>query len=52
MFKKVNKTISLLWKLQNDFPRAPLVTIYKSFIHPHLDYRSILYSQTFNNSVN
>ena len=31
MFKKINKTISLLSKLQNKLPRAPLVTIYKSF---------------------
>ena len=28
MFKKVNKTISLLRKLQNNLHRAPLVTIY------------------------
>ena len=29
---------TLLCKLQNNLPRAPLVTIYKSFIRPHLDY--------------
>ena len=50
MFKKINKTISLLRKLQNNLPRAPLVTIYKSFVRPHLDYGDILYDQTFNNS--
>ena len=50
MFKKVNKTISLLRKLQNNLHRAPLVTIYKSFIRPHLDYGDILHDQTFNNS--
>ena len=50
MFKKINKAISLLRKLQNNLPRAPLVTIYKSFVRPHLDYRDILYDQTFNNS--
>ena len=50
MFKKVNKTISLLRKLQNNLPRAPLVTIYKSFIRSHLDYGDILCDQTFNNS--
>ena len=41
MFKKVNKTISLLRKLQNKLPRAPLVT---------MDYGGILYDQAFNNS--
>ena len=43
MFKKINKRISLLRKLQNNLPRAPLVTIYKSFVRPHLDYGDILY---------
>ena len=50
MFNKINKTISLLRKLQNNLPRAPLITIYKSFIRLHLDYGEILYDQTFNNS--
>ena len=50
MFNKINKTISLLRKLQNNLPRAPLTTIYKSFIRPHLDYGDILYDQTFNNT--
>ena len=50
LFKKVNKTISLLRKLQNNLPRAPLVTIYKSLLRPHLDFGCIIYIQTFNNS--
>ena len=50
MFNMINKAISLLRKLQNNLPRAPLITIYKSFIRPHLDYGDILYEQTFNNS--
>ena len=41
-FKKVNKTISSLRKLQNNLPRAPLVTIYKSFTRSHLDNGDIL----------
>ena len=41
--------MSLLRKLQNNLPRAPLITIYKSFVRPHLDYGDILYDQTFNN---
>ena len=50
IFKKINRTIHLLRKLQNNIPRAPLVTIYKFFIRPHLDYGDLLYDQTFNNS--
>ena len=50
MFKKVNKTISLLHKLYYNLPRAPLVAIYKFFIRPYLHYRDILYDHTFNNS--
>ena len=42
MFNKTNKTISFLRKLQNNLPRAPLITIYKSFIRPHFDYGDIL----------
>ena len=49
MFKKINKTISLLRKLQNNLPRAPFLTIYKSFVRLHLDYGDILYDQAFNN---
>ena len=50
MFKKINKTISLLRKQQNNLPRAPLVTIYKLFVRMYLDYGDILNDQTFNNS--
>ena len=50
IFKKVNKTIRLLRKLQNNIPRAPLVTIYKFFVRSHLDYVDILNDQRFNNS--
>lgn len=32
MYKKVNKTIGLLHKLQNDLPRATLATIFKGYI--------------------
>ena len=46
MFKKINKTISLLRKLQNTLPTALLITIYKSFVMLHPDYGD----QTFNNS--
>ena len=36
IFKKVNRTISLLRKLHNNVPRDSLVTIYQFFIRPHL----------------
>ena len=35
---KVNKTIRLLRKLQAFLPRQSLVTVYKTFIRPHLGY--------------
>ena len=37
-------------KLQNIIPRDSLLTIYKSFIHPHLDYGDIIYHQSNNGS--
>ena len=46
--QKTNKTIGLLRKLQTHFSRAPLITMYKSFIRPHLDYDDMIYDQTFN----
>ena len=51
VFNKTNKTIGLLKKLSNLLPRqAFLVTIYKAFIRPHLDYGEVLYDQAFNKS--
>ena len=50
IFQKTNKTIGLLRKLQILLPRAPLITIYKSFIRPHFDYGDMIYDQTFNMS--
>ena len=47
---KISKTIGLFRKLQNLLPRAALVTIYKAFIRPHLDYCDILYDQAYNMS--
>ena len=47
---KVNKTNGFIRKLQNVLPRSALLTIYKSFIRPHLDYRDIIYDKAFNES--
>ena len=47
---KVNKTIGIIRKLENVLPRSALITIYKSFIRPHLDYGDIIYDKAFNES--
>ena len=47
---KTNKTIGVLRKLQNTLPRQALITIYKAFARPHLDYGDILYDQAYNAS--
>ena len=46
--KKAMKGIGLLRKLQSILPRTSLLTIYKSFIRPYLDYGDIVYDQTSN----
>ena len=45
---KISKTTGLLRKLQSILPRPELLTIYKFFIRPHLDYRDIIYDQAYN----
>ena len=50
VFSRVNKTISLLIKFQFTLPRKSLVTIYKSFIRPHLDYEDEVYDRASNQS--
>ena len=45
---KVNKTIGLLCKRQNILPRESLVTIYKSFIRPQLDYEDLIHDRVYN----
>ena len=46
----VNIAIGLLRKFQQVLPRPPLITIYKAFIRPHLDYGDVIFDQAFNNS--
>ena len=48
MSNKISKAIGLLRKLQNILPRPALLTIYKCFIRPHLDYGDISYDQAYN----
>ena len=47
---KVSKTIGLICKLQPILPRFSLLTIYKTFFRPHLDYGDMIYDQTYNAS--
>ena len=35
-------------KLQNNLPKQLLLTIYKSFIKPHLHYEDVVYDQSHN----
>ena len=48
---KAYKGIAVLRQLQNIIPRNSLLTIYKSFIRPHLDYGDIIYHQPYNESL-
>ena len=48
VFKKVSKVIALLRKLPNLLPRKYLITVYKFFIRPHLDYGDIISDQDYN----
>ena len=50
VYSKVNKTIGLLRKLHNTLPRLSLLTIYKSFIRPNLDYVDLIYDQAYTDS--
>ena len=47
---KTRKIIKLIRKLQPVIPRAALLTIYKSFLRSHLDYRDVIYDPAFNES--
>ena len=47
---QANQGVSLLRKLQTILPFASLLTMYKSFIRPLLDYADVIYDQTSNAS--
>ena len=47
---KTRKIVGLIRKLQPVIPRAALLTIYKSFLRPHLDYGDVIYDCAFNES--
>ena len=52
---KVNKTIGQIRKFQNILPSTTLMTIYKAFVRPHLDYVDVIcdeiYSKTFHQKL-
>ena len=48
---KASKGIGVIKKLNNVLPRNALLTIYKSFLRPHLDYEDFLYHQNNNESM-
>ena len=45
---KVNESVGIIRKLQNVLPRSALLTVYKSFIRPLLNYGDIIYDKAFN----
>ena len=47
---KANKGIGIIKRLSHTLPRKYLITIYKSFIRPHLDYCDVIYDQPNNES--
>ena len=50
-FAKVNRGIGILKKLSGFLPRHSLITLYESFIRPHLDYADIIYDQPNNSNL-
>ena len=46
--KKCNRMIGLIRRISINLPRNALLTIYKSFVRPHLDYGDILYDKPNN----
>ena len=45
---KVNRSIGMIRKLNSFLPRSSLLTIYKSFVRPQIDYGDVIYDQAFN----
>ena len=45
---KVNKAVGLIRKLRNVLPRPALMTIYKAFVRPHLDYDDVIFDEAYN----
>ena len=50
MILRANKDIGLITRLRRYLPRNSLLTIYKAFIRPHLDYGDVVYDYPGNAS--
>ena len=50
IINKTNKGIRIIRKLNNILPRSALLTIYRYFVRPHLDYGDVIYDQPENES--
>ena len=44
----VKLIISIIKKLRDTFPRKSLLTTYKAFLRPHIDYGDVIYDQLSN----
>ena len=49
--KKATKGVNVIRKMNLLFPRSSLLTIYKSFVRPHLDYNDVIYDQRNNSRL-
>ena len=47
-FSIIKNGIDLLMKLRHCIPRKLLLSIYKTFLRPHLDYFDVIYDQPHN----
>ena len=45
---KANNGNAMIWMVQSKLSKNPLLTIYKSFIRPHLDYDDTVYDNPKN----
>ena len=50
MILRANKGVGLITRLHRYIPRHSLLTIYKAFIRPHLDYGDVVYDYPGNAS--
>ena len=50
-FNKVNETVKIIRKLRNSLPSPSQLTLYKSFIRPHLGYGDIISISLFQNKI-
>ena len=47
-FSIINNVIAFLGKLRHSIPRKPLLSIYKTFLRPRLDYCDVMYDKPHN----